>query len=138
MPVQNLPTLSLDGILRDPLQKADRLIAYFFVNDMHQSNNQFGQIATLPGIIQQCGNKPDLVAAEVRTTLETLFSDYYDAVNATVDVKDPTELTIAGNDLSCDLEVRLSFRQNGQVYNLAKIASIVNSKLAKVAEVSNG
>lgn len=137
MPVQNLVTLSLDGIIRDPIQKADRLLAYFFANDKHQSNNQLGMIATLPGIIQECGNKPELVSSAVQSELDNLYSNYYDAVNCEVTAKEPDNVYQSGNDLSCDLEVRLTFKQNGQTYNLAKIASIVNSKLVKVAEVMN-
>ena len=32
--VENLVTLSLDGTISDPVQKADRLLSYFFVNDL--------------------------------------------------------------------------------------------------------
>lgn len=138
MPVQHLVTLSIDGIIRDPVQKADRLLAYFFVNDYHQSNNQLGLIATLPGIIQERGNRPDLVAQSIQTTLDSLFSNYYDSVTCNVTVKNSTETTQTGNDLNCDLQVRLTFRQGGKAYELAKIASIVNSKLSQVAEVTNG
>lgn len=138
MPVQNLITLSLDGVIRDPMQKADRLLSYFFVNDMHQSNNQYGLIASLPGILKESGNKPEIAASSIQNALYELFYNYYDSVNCDVVAKSPDNVLQTGNDMSCDLEVNMSFKQNGKTYQLAKIATVVNSKLVKVAEVKHG
>lgn len=139
MTVENLVTLSLDGTISDPVQKADRLLSYFFVNDHHQSNNQLGYIASLPGIIKDAANKPDRATGEIQSALYQLFSRYYESVNCDVTVQDPSGNHITGNDMAVNLLVNLTFKQNGQTYNLGRIAKIVNSKIAGVAEVvTNG
>lgn len=137
MPVENLVTLSLDGTITDPVQKADRLLAYFFVNDHHQSNNQLGRIASLPGIIKESANKPTQASGEIQSSLSDFFSRYYDGVNCDVSVEDGTDQRTAGNDKALNLLVNLTFKQNGQTYNLARIAKIVNSKLTGIAEVTS-
>ena len=137
MAVENLVTLSLDGSINDPVQKADRLLSYFFVNDEHQSNNQLGSIASLPGIIKHCANKPDLVANEIQSVLQQYYSQYFDNVNCVVETAPNAISNRAGNDLTVNLNVNLTFKQGGQNYNLNRIASIVNSKLTGIAEVNS-
>lgn len=136
MPVENLVTLSLDGTITDPVQKADRLLSYFFVNDQHQSNNQLGYIASLPGIIKDSANKPERASGEIQSALSELFSRYYEGVNCDVSVDESSNKIVSGNDKAVNLLVNLTFKQNGQTYNLARIAKIVNSKLAGIAEVT--
>lgn len=128
----SLPTLSMDGNISDPIQKADRLLAYFFTSDAHQSNAWQGSIASLPYIIKECANNPHEVATMATSVLNQLFDNYYDSVNCDIET---SKLDSLNGKLSLDLVVRLSFTQAGQVYNLARIAEVIDNKLSRVAEV---
>lgn len=131
---ESLPTLSLDGMVHDPLQKADRLLAYFFSSDAHQSNAFYGSIYSLPYILQQNANNPTDVASAASSALNALFDKYYDTVDCNVETQAASNV-MSGNRASMNLNVRLNFTQGGKSYNLARIAEIVDSKLSKVAEV---
>lgn len=128
----SLPTLSMDGNVSDPILKADRLLAYFFTSDAHQSNSFQGSIASLPYIIKECANNPQEVASMATSVLNNLFDSYYDSVNCDIETDN---IVSANGKLSVNLIVKLSFTQANQSYNLARIAEVIDSKLSRVAEV---
>ncbi len=130
-----LATLDQDGNIDSPSKIADRLMAYFYASDFSQSTASYGDIISLPAIIQKNSNNPDQVVSDVSSGLTSLFNPFFDTVSFDVqyemDTKD-TGLTVKSR---YNIKVYGSMSKNGEDYNLANLLAITNNKLAKVSEL---
>lgn len=110
-------------------------MAYFYASDFSQSTASYGDIISLPAIIQKNSNNPDQVVSDVSSGLTSLFNPFFDTVNFDVqyemDTKD-TGLTVKSR---YNIKVYGSMSKNGEDYNLANLLAITNNKLAKVSEL---
>lgn len=130
-----LATLDQDGNIDSPSKIADRLMAYFYASDFSQSTASYGDIISLPAIIQKNSNNPDQVVSDVSSGLTSLFNPFFDTVSFDVqyemDTKD-TGLTVKSR---YNIKVYGSMSKNGEDYSLANLLAITNNKLAKVSEL---
>lgn len=128
-----VPSLSTKGFLKDPYEKADQLSADFFQNQASQSNFYKGEIASLSFLLNQYSNDQGGLVKATQSTLTNLFVRYFDTVTVNVTAVTPANK----QDGRFDLQVELTFMQNGVTYNLGKLAEIVDSKLSKVIGLIN-
>lgn len=133
---EDLPTLDTDGWVSDPNQKANRLMGYFFCSDYTQTNAHLGKVQSLPWIIKNNQRNYMDLGDAVRRALYTLFSNYFDSVECNVRVVQITNAL--GDTAKYDIQVNMTYTQDGQTYNLAKSLSIVNNTLKSVSDLANG
>lgn len=129
-------SLSRKGILTDPGDKADRLMAYYISSDRSQSFLYNGQVLSFQGSIQAIGNN-NALALQTRITqdLNTLFGSAFDAVNAVVEVSTPaTDGTYRYN-----IAMSVQFTENGVNYQLPQLLfSSENGITQRLFTLNNG
>lgn len=130
-----LATLDQDGNISSASKIADRLMSYFYASDFSQSTASYGDIISLPAIIQRNSNNPDQVAVDVASGLTTLFTPYFDSVNFDV------QYEVTNKDTSMNVRSRYNLKvygimsKDGADHNLAQMLSITNNQLSKVSEL---
>lgn len=126
-----IPTFSTSGWISDITQKADALLAYFFVNDRSQTNNPPGGVQSLPYILQSEEVGPRLTEA-VEMALGALYRAYFDDVDVTVTLVpiDP------GNDSRLDMKISLMVTQAGRKYSLGKLIDYSGNRINKVTNLN--
>ena len=128
-----LPSLSLDGWVGSTAEKSDYLLSHFFLSEKSQTALYPGKVSSLPAIIQEYKNDMIGVTNAVRETLLVYFSRYfYDVVSECEYQEEPEDSS------RVSLKIFVSFMDNnGQVYNLGRLATIMNSKIEKIANYNN-
>lgn len=123
-----LATLDQDGNISSPAKIADRLLSYFFASDFSQSTALYGEIKSLPSIIQRNANNPSGVVADIKSDLEALFSPYFESVTFDVEYN---------NDDGSKYNIRLygSVIKDEESYVVANLLTITNNKLSSVSEL---
>ena len=76
-----LATLDQDGNIDSPSKITDRLMSYFFASDFSQSTALYGNIISLPALIQKNSNNPDQVVSDISSGLTSLFTPFFDSIN---------------------------------------------------------
>lgn len=128
-----VPSLSSDGWINDIARKTDRLLSYFFVSEESQSNIYDGQIASLPGLIREYGNRPLDLKSQMREALINMLKGYYDSVDVSVSVS--TENTqIPGR---ADVTVTITVTENGKSYQVPQLVQTLNGKLLNIINLNN-
>lgn len=127
-----VPTLSEDGWVFDPLNKANYLMSYFFEADYSQSQFYYGRVSSLGYLLQQYGTNPSEFASELETTLKDLLEKYLD----NVEVEAAENLSVTGSQATVNLYVSFSDK-NGNKVTLSNMLLIENSKLVKVVNLYN-
>lgn len=79
-----LPTLTASGWLTDSNKILERLFLYFIGTAYSQSYIYHGSVSSLPWLYYRYGNDLEELATQVKLTLETYLSSYFDT--AEVDV----------------------------------------------------
>lgn len=130
-----LATLDQDGNIDSPSKIADRLMAYFYASDFSQSTASYGDIISLPAIIQKNSNNPDQVVSDVSSGLTSLFNPFFDTVSFDVQYEMDTQDTGLTVRSRYNIKVYGSMSKNGEDYSLANLLAITNNKLAKVSEL---
>ncbi len=130
-----LATLDQDGNINSPSKIADRLMSYFYSSDFSQSTASYGDIISLPAIIQRNSNNPDQVVSDVASGLESLFRPYFDSVS--FDVKYETDVKESGLNVRSRYNIKVygNMSKDGKDYSLANLLAITNNKLSKVSEL---
>lgn len=126
----NLPSLSSSGFISDPAVKLDKLLSYFFVADFSQSNQHKGRVASLPYLVKNYGDQPNILVDRIQTTVENMLGAYFESVQVLVTEEDP--LTVKP-----EYNVRLegSVTHNGKKYDIARLLNVSNSTLMSVSEL---
>lgn len=130
-----LATLDQDGNIDSPSKIADRLMSYFYSSDYSQSTASYGDIISLPSIIQKNSNNPDQVVSDVSSALERLFNPFFDTV--TFDVRYDIDNSNSGMNIKSRYNIKVYgvMSKNGSDHNLANLLSITNNQLSKVSEL---
>ncbi len=130
-----LATLDQDGNINSPSKIADRLMSYFYSSDFSQSTASYGDIISLPAIIQKNSNNPDQVVSDVASGLESLFRPYFDSVS--FDVKYEDDVKESGMNVRSRYNIKVygNMSKDGKDYSLANLLAITNNKLSKVSEL---
>lgn len=130
-----LATLDQDGNIDSPSEIADRLMAYFYSSDFSQSTASYGDIISLPAIIQKNSNNPDQVTSDISSALTTLFTPFYDSVNFDVNYDISDEVDDTSVRSRYNIKVYGTMSKDGVDYNLANLLAITNNQLSKVSEI---
>jgi len=129
-----IPSLSASGWVGDVPEKLDKLLGYFLVSEKSQSFFYEGSIASFPAIIQNNTEKADRLADETRSTLVALLSRYFDAAEVDAEARTPDANRPDLIDLTLDIRVMVE----GKQYYAGRELSLINSKVASIAEINNG
>lgn len=136
MRVPAVPTLSITGWITDPRTMLSQLLADMIVSEKSQTQWYYGEVVSLPAIVQQYGNKPDDFVTALKFNLEKLVSAHF----ATAEIEVTWE-PMAGETVDhsrYNVVVLITAMLNGVKVNLAENFHITNNVFKRVTEVSNG
>lgn len=129
-----IPSLSASGWVGDVPEKLDKLLGYFLVSEKSQSFFFDGSVASFPAIIQNNTEQPDRLADETRSALVSLLSRYFEGAEVDAEARVPDTNRPDLIDLTLDIRVMADSKQ----YYAGRELSLINSKVAKIAEINNG
>lgn len=127
------PTLDGKGWVTAPNDLLDVAFSDFMMSDYSQSSLFYGQIASLPYLIAQCGQDLLRLKQEVRSTLERHLGPYFDTVQVTVETI-PNARGTPATELRCSMVVI----KDGISYRLDRAVEDIRSFTLKMIEVTNG
>jgi hypothetical protein len=130
---RKLPLLSEDAWVSDAKQKADYLMAHFFLSDYSQTQLYLGQVSSMPWIIQATQGDMLQTVLQLRQALQTYFGRYFDDVIADVADSTPTNSSVA------EIVIYISFKdpETGLTHTLNEVLRERNGVFSKVASINN-
>lgn len=128
---QPVPSLSTSGWIRGAAEKADTLIAYFMVSNYSQTRLHLGNVKSMPYLIQKNPKDFKGLKADVESAVYDLLRAYFDDCSVVVEIVDQVE----SPESKVDIQLTCTVTQDGNVYNLAKMISFVNSKFRKITDL---
>lgn len=126
-----LATLSTGGWVTSVQEIAPKLMQYYLASEYSQSITYLGDIKSLPYTLSIM--KRNFIALEdtIRNDLTAVFSSYFERVEIEVSVdENKSLLDTATSEFTIKLFAKISDR--GATYNLSRLVSIVDNKIAKV------
>jgi len=129
-----VPTLSTHGYVSDAVTKFDFLISHFYLSDYNQTYLYLGNVSSLPRIIEKnsANTNSNSILSELRSTLETYLSRYYDAVNVSAIIRDVKEATSG-----ITIDISISITDEGTKYSFTRLLESVNGRVQTVAKINN-
>lgn len=129
-----IPTLSSQGWVTALEVQVDSIFSWFLTSDYSQSVLYHGQIRSLPWIIQRYERTPNALTEEIRRVLDDLFGRYFDSARTSADYEEVNDPSTNRYNLlvSCTIE------NAGKEYNLSRLISVVNGKVSKINDLSEG
>ena len=128
-----VPSVSTQGWLTIPGEKADRLLSYFFSSEYSQTKSYYGRISSLPFLIASYQNRLDDLKVAISKDLNALMASFFDKVLIEVDVvpddSSETRYTIKLSAKIIDDEVS---------YELARVIRIKDSVINKIIKITGG
>ncbi len=128
-----VPTLSIEGFVSDIAGMTDRLMSYFFTSKYSQSTEYYGNITSLPYIVQKYGN--DITALPIQT--EKRLTDYLSRHFEQVTVDARCE-RINENSNTINLIIRVRITHNGKAYDLANEIMVTNAIVQDIKRAITG
>lgn len=129
-----IPTLSLEGVIYDPVKKADYLLSCFYTSQYSQSNAWLGRIQSLPYLIKEStGNgalNPELLSSNTEVSLKAIMIPWFDSVTVSVTYEDEVR-----NDSIFNIIVNIAVVDDGVPISIKKALEIYNSRLIRVADM---
>lgn len=127
-----VPTLSSKGWLFGAPEKADYLLAYFFISDYSQTYSHLGNIKSLPYLIQAATGDLASLPQMVESSLKNLLSPYFDSVTVKCSYTNFDDV----NTSKLELKVVSTVTQDGKTYSLGKLVSYLNSKFLSLKNIT--
>ena len=135
--INPVPSLTEEGWLTAPAAMAGQIFAYFLESNFSQTNQYFGDISSLPYIIQQYGSRPTELTNAVQSALTKLFTRHFttetNSSNVNVSVTHNADEDISRYNFTVDL----SWTVNNIPYQLGRVVSLENSTVKKVIDLYN-
>lgn len=128
-----VPTLSTDGWVFDPLNKANYLMSYFFEADYNQTQFYLNNVSSLTYLLYLYGNDPTEFASQLESTLLEYLGRYLN--NVVVEAKYDLA-TESSSNASVNLYVSFSGK-TGKTYTLSNMLIVNGSKLVQVVNNYN-
>lgn len=128
-----LPTVSTSGWVDDIAEKADRLLAYYFVSDFSQSNLHRGLVVSLPQQIQELGHDPDALQRGMQSSLEGYIGQYFESAQVSVDATIPNP----ADPSRIQVTVGIIVTENGVRHSVGKLIQATNGKIADIININN-
>lgn len=126
-----IPSLSAQGLVSDPLQKLDKLLAYMFVSEANQSYLYNGKVVSVAAIRQQNENNPAAFATALQTAVNDYIKQHFDQVAVKTTIEDPL-----GNG-QYNMLLTVIVVDNSRDYTSAWRYSPSDSKFVRVAKAVN-
>lgn len=124
-----LPTLSTLGYLTSPMEKADRLMSYFFESDASQSQLFTKSVYSLQYLIQQHNQDIPTLCGQIKTNLTNYLNGYFDSSEV--------ECTYSEEDNKVTIKLYADVVENGKKYSLGKLIETINGSFNKVISLNN-
>lgn len=129
-----LPTLSTSSWVTDSNKILDRILSYFIVADYSQSIIYFGNVTSLPKIIQSNqGNIPRTISA-IESQLSLMINRYFK--ESTVEVVDKTNSDEPSKVILSIYVSAVDFE--GKTVNFGKLLEIQDTIVKKIVDINNG
>jgi hypothetical protein len=129
-------SLSTAGWITDPGRMLDQLLSDFCVAEKSQSVWYQDNIASLPYLVQQKGNRPDELVSLVTSALQNHISPHYQGLE--INVKwEPMPNEVKENT-RYNLIVEISALLNGVRVNLAESFEVNNTTFSRIQKANNG
>ncbi len=125
-------TLGVKGVLRDPAEMVDALLADFYASDANQSFLFKGQIANLSYLLQQAGHDMIKLQMNIRSVLERHFEPHFETVLVEVTDDSDTNQTSRLN-----LKLAITVTKEGVRYDASNLLSMINGKFEKITKLNN-
>lgn len=126
-----VPTLSLAGWVITPEERIDRIILYYTATNPSQTLRFKGRVVSLQAAIFEGGEYMDQVARIVARDLTSVFTRNFPE-GATVEVD-----ALSDDDGALyNLQITITVRANGKLYNAAQTLSRINSDYVKHQRVN--
>lgn len=128
------PSLSEDGWIIDSKMQADYLFSHFFLSDYSQTQLYLKQVSSLSWVIQEGNKNITKTTSDLKETLAIYFGRYFKEVE--VEVRDAN---FDPNNVRAELTLYVKFNDNeGNEVILGKLIHLLNAKITKVVNLSNG
>lgn len=125
-----LITLDSAGYISDPPLIMDRILNNFAVANYSQSVVHYGQIKSLPWIIQRYAQDKYGLQAGIKESLEIMLAGYFDTVDVTVTIEPEVE----GLEVKQNIIVDVIVSRGVQSWSMGKLLQLVNNKLFKIED----
>ena len=128
------PSLSEDSWITSPERTADYLFSNFFVADYSQTYLYPGLISSLPWILQDTQGDISRAQTDIRQTLTTYFSHYFNNVDVSAD-----EVPNEEEPSKVHISIYVKFTDStGQERVLGKILRLNETIVEKIIAINNG
>jgi hypothetical protein len=128
-----VPSISTHGWVKDPGQKLDRLLAYFFTSRHNQDRLFLGKVSSMQRILAENSYVPAQCVTDVQIKLTEFLKGYFSSVNVTCTVVEPDTYQGSSNTLS----ILVEFSDSGETRLGGYQFNTSNSSFQKVAQVLN-
>ncbi len=131
------PFLSLDGsgYIHEPSLKVDAILACYAATQYSQSVLYKSIISSLSKDIQLCSQQWDKLPDFVQSSLNRLFSAYFDQVEISVQLD---EDSMNADTQTFQLFIIGSVVQDNRTYDLSKLLQVTNAKFSNVTDFAVG
>lgn len=133
-----VPSLSESGWLEDPFKAGGQLFAHFLASEYSQSNEYYGQINSMPYIVQQHGSKPADLCTNITASLTAVFSRYFNTDTNAGNVQVTTTHNASDTVSRYNFTIDLSWNVADVTYQLGRVVTIDGSVIEKVIDAYNG
>ncbi len=125
-----LMSLDSSGYISDPPLIVDRILNYFAVANYSQTVVHYGQIKSLPWLIQRYAQDKYGLQSGIKESLELMLGGYFD----TVDVECTIEPDIENLEVKQNILVDVVVTRGIQSWSMGKLLQMVNQKLFKIED----
>lgn len=125
-----LLTLDSSGYISDPPLIIDRILNNFAVANYSQTVVHYGQIKSLPWLIQRYAQDKFGLQAGIKDSLEIMLSGYFDTVDVEVNIVPD----IDGVEVKQNIIIDVVVSRGMQSWSIGKLLQMVNQKLFKIED----
>lgn len=127
-----VPTLSTQGLIFDPANKFDQIMAHMFAADVNQTYLYPGRICSLAALIEAGGSKE----ADIELSLRQGFYDYLNRYYQDVSVE--VIITAIDNSSSqLDFQLNITLTENGQQSQFGQLIRTSHKRLDEIIKLNN-
>lgn len=131
MAFTKLITLDSMGYTSDPSIIIDRVLRHFFVANYSQTNVHYGQIKSLPWLIQQHPQNYSYLQTEIEDAIKALLYGYFDNVECNVTIEPVNEATEIDQIITVDVNVY----RGAKKWSGGHLLQVVKNRVSKIEEI---
>lgn len=130
-----VPSLDGSGFIYDPALKIDAILANYSVSQHSQTSLYRNRISSFSKDIQMCSQQWGKLPATMQSSLDRLFTAYFDQTDITVQLD---ESSMNDETASFKLVIFGSVIQDNVSYELSKVLQVTNAKFSSVTDFNLG